>query len=680
MSALQEQGVTALTTMDKFTEEISHFIGFFHISVENARAREAYTEFAYSKAEVEVEKLPVHTSDFAAPFDLLGFDPDFGYRAPSPDHWYVPTRLVEAPVVTAGRTVAYQLDSPALPDTFKDAFGTAMKSVPSVSAEIEAPGSIVNHFSQAIALSDDDYFGVGGHGLAFNPEPIDDTAVLTGFETASDLSPLGDLERPGSSEDMVAVIETVIERLENAPADGDAVQIHVSSSTIDGIYVNGQLVNEAPNIEDCRSFEGETEEDEDAGDGAANTWISEDGTVSIEVGVEVQTGGNTLINNVVLQNFWTGATVTLVAEDHVEVNAIVQINAIWDTDSITSAVSNLTDQAAANEMFNIATFDHLDTANGAAADAGGNDGYPAFWAVTEIHGDLMIVNWLEQIIFMSDDDIGILSSSGVTTSVVAGDNFGVNHASVFELGFSYDLIIIGGSIFDANIIHQMNVLFDNDLVGATADFQTSGEGTFSSSGNLLWNQARIGTIGDADRFGSLTQDQIDTMESFADGEGNIAPDLLSNPAFAGLQGLRVLSISGDLINLQYIRQTNILGDSDQIALAMDAIAPNLDANWSIETGSNALVNNATIIDLDSVGKTYIGGDQYSQETLFQAQLISSHPDFGNPDPDALVNEAVLFLGDSMLDQDDHPTTSDTSCLPSDYDGYTGDGVNSMMGH
>lgn len=671
-----------MTTMDKFTEEISHFIGFFHISLETARAREAYTEFAVTKSQVEVEKLPVHTSDFGAPFDLLGFDPGFGYRSPAPDHWHVPTRLVDAPPIPAGRTVGYAIEAPPLPDTFRDAFGTPIKTVHSFSAEIEAPGSIVNHFSQAISLSDDDYFGVGGHGLSFNPEAVDDAEVLEGFEEASALSPLSDFARAGSSEDLIGVIKTVIEQLEDVPDDSDAVQVHISAASIDGIYVNGEMVEEAPVIEDYHTIDDDKEsgEEENADDGGSNTWISDDGTVVIDASVEVHTGGNTLINNVVLQNFWTGATVTLVAEDHVEVNAIVQINAIWDTDSITSKVSNWTNDAAANEMFNIATFDHLDTSSGSASDASGADGYPAFWAVTEIHGDLMIVNWLEQIIFMSDNDVGILSSSGVTTSVVAGDNFGINHASVFELGFSYDLIIIGGSIFDANIIHQMNVLFDNDLVGATADFQTSGEGSVSSSGNLLWNQARIGTIGDADRFDSLSQDQIDTLESFADGEGDIAPELLSNEDFQGLQGLRVLYVSGDLINLQYIRQTNILGDSDQIALAMDAIAPDLDASWTIETGSNALMNNATIIDLDSVGKTYIGGEQYSQETLFQAELISAHPDFGNPNPDALVNEAVLFLDDSMLEPDDHSTAYDASCLPSDYDGQTGDGVNSMIGH
>lgn len=667
-----------MTMMDKFTEEISHFIGFFHISVENARARDAYTEFAFTKVDIDVKKIPVHTSDFAAPFDLLGFEPGFGYRAPPPDHWYVPAKAIAPEIIIAARSVGYYIDGRALPDGFKDDASAPANTVRYISPEIEAPGSVVNHFNQAISLSDDDYFSIGGHGLAYNPKVIDDTAVLEGFDAASALSPLGSLERPGSSDDMIAVIQSVIDQLETASGDGEAVQVHIRAESIDGIYVNGVLVDEAPQLEDYRSFDDAEDEATEAS--GSNVWMREDGSAAIEVSVAVETGGNTLINNVVLQNFWTGAKVTLVGGDHIEVNAIVQINALWDADSISSAVGNWTDQAAANELFNIATFDHLDTSSSNKPVSGASEGYPAFWAVTEIEGDLMILNWVEQIIFMSDDDVGILSSSGVTTRVIAGDNFGINHASVFELGFTYDLIIIGGSVFDANIIHQLNVLFDNDVIGATADFQTFGEGTYSSSGNLLWNQARIGTVGDADRFDSLSEGQISTLTSFASGEGSLAPDVLSDEAFSGLQGLRVLYVSGDLINLQYIRQTNILGDSDQIALAMDAIAPNLQADWRLETGSNTLVNNATIIDLDSVGKTYIGGQQYSQETLFQAELISPHPDFGNPNADALVSEAVLFLDDSMLGHDDHSAASGAACMPSDYDGHASDGVNSIIGH
>ena len=264
-----------MITMDKFTEEISHFIGFFHISVENARAREAYSEFAFTKVELEVEKLSVHTSDFGAPFDLLGFDPGFGYRSPAPDHWHVPIRLGDAPPIPAGRTVGYAMEGRPLPDTLRDALATPMKTVQSFSAEIDPPGSIVNHFSQAISLSDDDYFGVGGHGLAFNAEAVDDATVLEGFEEASALSPLGDFARAGSSEDLIGLIKTIIEQLEDVPGDSDAVQLHISTATIDGTYVNGELVEEVPLIEDYHSIgSDESAEEENAEAGGSNAWVS----------------------------------------------------------------------------------------------------------------------------------------------------------------------------------------------------------------------------------------------------------------------------------------------------------------------------------------------------------------------------------------------------------------------
>ncbi|MDH4440098.1 MAG: hypothetical protein QE284_06900 [Rhizobium sp.] len=666
--------------LDKFTEEISHFIGALHASLEHARAREAYSEFAFQKVEATVDELPVHTGDFAAPFALLGFEPDIGYRSPVPGHPELATKSPDVPVLTAARTVGYHVEV-NIDTPFPGGTGSSSTLGRSFTAEIEAPGSVVNYISQAISLSDDDVFSIGGHGLRFQPDPIDDAELLDAAESVSALSPLPEITRPGSGEEVLQVIKMIMEEAGEVSEDGDsdAVQIHISASSIDGIYVNGQLVDVAPEIEDHHAFS--QAKDEDGNDEAtSNVLISEDGVLAVDVSVEVHTGGNTLVNDVVLQNFWTGATITLVAGDHLDLNAIVQTNALWDEDAITSAITPSSAEAAANELFNIATFDHLEASTGGAPDAGESAVYPSFWAVTEIKGDLMIVNWLEQIIFMSDDDVGILSSSGVTTRVTAGDNFSVNDVSLFELGFRYDLIIVGGSVFDANIIHQMNVLFDNDVVGAVGNFQTAGEGSVSSSGNLLWNQARIGTVGDADRFEALSQDQVETIASCRDGDATISSDLLSDPAFAGLQALRVLYISGDLINLQYIRQTNILGDSDQIALAMDAIAPNLDADWTIETGSNALLNSATIIDLDSVGKTYVGGQQYSQETLFQAELISSQPDFGNPNADALVSEAVLFLDDSMLGSEDHSAASDTFCLPSDYESHAGDGVNSIIGH
>ena len=212
-----------------------------------------------------------------------------------------------------------------------------------------------------------------------------------------------------------------------------------------------------------------------------------------------------------------------------------------------------------------------------------------------------MVNWLEQFIFKTDDDIGVLSSSGVTTSVISGGNLGINQTSILELGFAYDLIIVGGSVYDANLIQQISVLFDNDVVGALPGFQTTGTGMASTGGNLLWNDAYI-DIGGADRFEALSNKYLALANDLADGGNSLSKGVLADDAFTGLEGLRVLYINGDLLNLQYIKQTSILGDSDQIALAMDQLKPHLDADWSLSTGGNALINHAVILIWNSLGK------------------------------------------------------------------------------
>jgi hypothetical protein len=142
--------------------------------------------------------------------------------------------------------------------------------------------------------------------------------------------------------------------------------------------------------------------------------------------------------------------------------------------------------------------------------------------------------------------------------------------------------------------------------------------------------------------------------------------------------LRVLYISGDMVNIQMVRQTNIVGDDDQIALAMDAILPKTGASYVVETGGNTLVNNAAILDLDSLGTTYVGGEQYSQETLIQIEVISSRPDLGAQDPTLLASEAVLFLDDSMLAPDSEPAPG--VVIVADYTQSQDDGLQTLLAH
>ncbi|TJV37012.1 MAG: type I secretion protein [Mesorhizobium sp.] len=525
--------------------------------------------------------------------------------------------------------------------------------------------------NQEVRLSDNDYTGAGGHGLKFSPAAADHAAEMaTLLGAAADLSPIDDLEMPGSSEEIVAVIKTAGERLNGYPeeTDGEADVFVVKADVIEGTYVNGQSVDEAPKLDDHlpekhRRAEEEDEDEEEEAEQPSYTPGS--GSIDIDVSVELEAGGNLLVNSVAMANNWLQSPVCAVMGDHVELNAIIQINVSCDSDLVSSSINgwglNATDPT---QGFNIAMFKRIDPSAEAAASQAKQGDFPKHWVVTEVEGDLLIMNWIQQYTFMMDNDVSVLSSSGVKTLVTAGANTAANDISLDELGFNYDLIVVGGNIYDANIIHQLNVLLDNDLIGAVDGFQTTGEGAASTSDNLLWNQANIVNYGAGDRFEAMSEAYRKACESLQNGKADLS-DILNDGAFAGIGAIRVLYISGDILNLQYIKQTTILGDSDQVALAMNALA-HPEADWTISTGTNSLVNYAYIADVDSTGKTYVGGGIYSDEILIQAELISTGPDLGGQNPDVLVNEAVAFLDDDMLAPEASQNVAYPSLVPETY--------------
>lgn len=633
--------------MDKITEEISHFIGMFHTNLEEARQRDSFEDFTFSPPRQDLQSNDSDSETFAAPFDLSDYDPFLFYRPlapvfPKAAFWEVPS-----PVMAAQSVVEWR--EPSLPLEQLQARAPA----PQLAAEIDMPpidpvGSVANYIQQHIILSDNDVFSVGNHGVLGNFTITSTAALLDAAEAIVSLSPLADIEAPGSADEMISLVNAVADALGVVAQDG--ALFVAQAEVLEGSYVNGELVTDVPQLEDYHSFDEAEDETDDLAGNAAGSSIVTNGPLA-EASVTISAGDNVVVNNAVLKTLWTGAKVTAVIGDHVEVNAVVQINAIWDEDDLGAAVSDW-NSGGPNQLFNMASFEREGSA--ASGEGMNSDGFPSFWTVTQISGDLMIVNWIEQYTFVSDQDVGIVSASGGHAQIISGDNTAINHVSIYELGFAYDLIIIGGSVYDASIIQQFNILFDSDAVDGVGGFDTSGAGTVSSSGNLLWNQATILNIGAADRFEGLSQDYVDAAMSAASGEMDLCTDILHDPAFAGLAGLRVLYISGDMINLQLVRQTNIVGDNDQIALAMDAIVPRTGASYVVESGGNTLVNNAAILDLDALGKTYVGGEQYSQETLIQAEFISSRPDLGGQDPALLASEAVLFLDDSMLESDPDP--------------------------
>jgi hypothetical protein len=653
--------------MDKITEAISHFIGVFEITLEQARQRAEYDEFKALQALAEaMPDLPNYDVNVKVGYQFAGYMPHVPYAPIPPEQfWYTPfSKLSFAPP-----EVPVSLQPLAVYPGFISPNAPAMSSGGLVLPAIMPPGSVAVIINQDISLFDNDYMGVGGHGLRFTPVAVDHGAEVAALlSAAAELSPFEEeAETPGSSEEIIGFIASSTEQLRDYPVDGhgDAEVFVVKGSTIEGAYVNGQLVleDDLPKLDDhlpehLRKKDEGDEEEQDHPD-----YVPGTGPFEIDVSVELQAGRNLLVNDVTLTNNWLQSPVSAVMGDHIELNSIVQINARCDTDLVTSTIGNWSlGVDGATEAFNIAMFKRVDASPDSAASTNREGDFPEHWVVTKIEGDLLIMNWIEQFTFMMDNDVAILSSSGVKTTVMAGGNKQVNDVSLQELGFGYDLIVVGGSVYDANLVFQLSVLMDNDLIGAVSGFQTTGEGSVSTGGNLLWNQASIVNYGAADRFQEMSEAYRKASESLKDGQGDLS-GILGDAAFAGLGALRVLYISGDILNLQYIKQTAILGDNDQVALAMDAMLAHPAADWILSAGANALVNHAGIADMDSTGKTYVGGGIYSDEILIQAELVSTGPDLGGRNPDVLVNEAVAFLDDDMVADRGMPAGSNPSLVP-----------------
>src|SRR5690606_20337658 len=122
-----------------------------------------------------------------------------------------------------------------------------------------------------------------------------------------------------------------------------------------------EKVDEAPKLDDYFSLEDRLDAAPHSDKPLPhNASLTDDGW-QIDTSVEVETGGNILINNVVMKNFWTASTVTAVVGDHIQINAIVQINAWADTDIVSEAIAGWDKNPVGTQAFNIATFERLDS-------------------------------------------------------------------------------------------------------------------------------------------------------------------------------------------------------------------------------------------------------------------------------------------------------------------------------
>lgn len=660
----------------KVTDAIVHFIGLFEMSGEQARLKLAYDEFkAAHKTDEQQPDRPTVTIKIDVTHKLEDFDP------------YVPYLPVKPGIEMASELPYVHIASPEVPipgsqyisppdHDFPQAINVQEDGDQVHLPTIDPPGSIAFILNQAINLSDNDYVSVGGSGLKFTPPPVDDSQLDALHQAATNISPISDLALPGNTHDMALFVTTAIARLDSFSADGhgDADIFTTKGPSLEGTYLNGKLIDEAstPKMEDYVDYLKPKDTTQGSPSAPLNTTVAPDsgqfmhgwGDGTASPSVNISTGGNTVINSATVVNDWASASVMAVMGDHLSVHAIVQVNAVANSDNIGAAVGGWQVNQSPDQSFNIAMFKNIDpTADHAPAAA--PTGFPAYYVVTQVTGDLMMMNWVNQVSFVSDNDVIIAASSGVHTALSTGSNTSFNSVDLNELGHNYDLIIVGGNVYDASLIQQFNVLVSNNTIGAVSDFQTTGQGSVSTGGNLTWNQANIVNVGNG-TYQALPDAYNKAGSDLASGKQDLATSILQDPAFAGTGLLRVLYVSGDVYNLQYIKQTTVMGDSDQLALAMSKVAPDPNATWTITTGHDQLANHATIVSVDGANKIYVGGNHYSDEVLIQANLVSSDPEhLGAQNPDVLVNEAVAFLTDSAHDTASTPHQDHITPQPAD---------------
>lgn len=624
-------------SMDPVTEVIAHFIGVFNIVVEQQRARLDYDEFkAFEKLSEEERDLPNLNVTVKAPHELLDFVPHVNYMPP--------------PVDLAPEIIPGLFHEPgAVPDVFIESQGNlfppawhspAFAAQFSLSFTITPPGSIVVIAEQTNRLTDNDY-------VAWDDWDVD-VIDIARFEadleallaSGADLDPIGDLDLPASEEAIGEIVDGIVSGLEEAPASPVA-----SGQQVFGIHVNGEKAADVPEIDDYLPKEEEAEEDADE-----ITFVAGQGTVEPVPLMDVDTGGNFIVNEAYIASYWLDASVFATMGDYVSIDVISQINVWSDVDSfVGSYVSSA--QVAANPTlaFNIASFS-LESSNQGDEAEDLPAVFPKAWAVTRIEGNLVFLNWLEQVNLISDHDMTVLSSSGTSTMLSTGDNTAVNSFSLFELGLYYDLIVVGGDIYHANVISQTNVLLDGDHLSSIGEFGTSWQGALSTGDNLLWNQASIHKIGET-TIEAMPGAYAQTAENLKNGTDTITAGVLGDEAFAGLTGLRVLYVEGSIYDLQTVLQTNVVGDADQISVVASQLTAGTQGEWEVETGDNDVVNLASIVDAGTDSTVYVAGDAYSDAFLYQAELVSDDPVTGAEAASALADEAVVFLADGMLEPD-----------------------------
>ncbi|MDJ0824172.1 MAG: hypothetical protein QNJ16_01585 [Rhodobacter sp.] len=635
--------------LDDKTELIAHFIGLFGLNTEAARLRVEYNQFlAERAATADLGGLLNVTVNVSSPYALGDYYPFL----PGP------YSALTLPPASGAASWPFLFSSPWSPlPGGPGHFGAPAFQAPTFAAMPEfyfivpPPSSMATITVQLNSLSDQDHLWDFDPGFPFF-DPASFDGLLVSLVSAADaLDPLG---FPAYPEDEDAMVDTgldIAHAIKGLKETGlgpsvEGADIHLAfDADASEVTVNGQTAGELPRLSDHSEAFAPSDPDADA---AGPSGVL-DGDAPVH---NVVAGDNVLINEAHLITDWIDAPVIAVLGGVYFANAISQINVWHNLDAVNGG--RLFAHSTVDEAVSAASISTV--ANAKPVPSGEALGAPAHVAVTRIEGNVVNYNHIQQFNFANDADVVSVSFEGSETFIEAGGNLMSNFASLLGLGFHYDLIIVGGSIIDVSFLSQTNVLLDNDNV----HFGEAFGGVLETSGNLLFNSASITDIG-VDTTVEMTAAYSEAAETAAKGGDDFSDAILSDAAFAGTGVMSVLYISGNLIDIQLVEQTNVLGDADQVAVAARTVQGADGATIQVTTGGNELINVASVTDAGVDSTIYSAGGTYSDAVLYQAEFIAADDPLAIQNTSDLASEAVLFLADGILGDD--PAAAEYAIAP-----------------
>lgn len=618
-------------SFDSVTEKIAHFIGTFDLTIEQTRLRDQYEEFTAQRSKVELEELEDPTAiRIKAKLDL-----DPGVYKPLPYKFMTPPDDPTPPPYFGGpveETVIILnppiIGFPALPEYELGGGQEFQFNMIFEQPEIvtELIGSAVTYTFQTLVLNDND---VVGEGDFRNVEEL-----IAQTEAAAELAAtLHAVSAPSyaisdylSTDYVEALAQEMLEPI-NADVEGVVVhQFHGADAL--GIVVNGEYVDEAPAWDDLLPayHKPEEGEEDDTPDPMPAEWDQGDDP-QFEDGHSVVTGGNLAINQVNTTVSWIDAPYIAVGGKSVNLTVVSQVAVVSDMDEGAPGHESGTNVVHSSEI----------SVEGNAAhwidqETGGEE-QPALINVDWIYGDLVVTNFIKQVIDATDIDHIETEISATSTLYALGDNEMVNVTDIVQLGSYYDLVMVGGDMISVDMLMQTLVLMDDDVVtGGMAGTEAGADE------NLLMNQASVSTIGQ-DVHEQLEENLTAALDLTEDNMDALEEALLNDPTFAGMEQLRVLNIEGDLLQVNVIEQATVLSDQDDVHLSgPDAAATEVIA------GSNAMLNAANITKAGVDSTVMAANGEFSDLLLHQASLIDMPT---NEEIEDIANEAIALMMEEM---------------------------------